>query len=127
MPNAFLLKDDQWQHDPIADDQSLVLHLEGRGLVLITGCCHAGIINTIRHAQRLTGIKEVYALVGGFHLTGPAFAPIVEETIDALQRIDPKIIIPMHCTGWHSTRKIAAAFSDAFVLNSVGSTYVFGG
>jgi 7,8-dihydropterin-6-yl-methyl-4-(beta-D-ribofuranosyl)aminobenzene 5'-phosphate synthase len=125
MPNAFYLKADQWQPDPIADDQSLLLHLEGKGLVLITGCCHSGIINTVRYAQKLTGIKDVYAIVGGFHLTGPASAPIVAKTVEVLRQIDPKVIIPMHCTGWHSTQKIAAALTDAFILNSVGSTYTF--
>ena len=126
MPGAYVEKDRHLLPDPIMDDQSLIVHLRGKGLVLITGCCHAGIINTIRYAQDITGIGEVYAVLGGLHLSGPAFAPIVERTIEELQRIHPEVIVPMHCTGWESTKRLAEAFKRGFVLNSVGTTYVLG-
>ena len=126
MPGAYVEKDRHLLPDPIMDDQSLIVHLQGKGLVLITGCCHAGIINTIRYAQNITGIGEVYAVLGGLHLSGPAFAPIVERTIEELQRIHPEVIVPMHCTGWDSTKRLAEAFKRGFVLNSVGTTYVLG-
>ena len=126
MPGAYMEKDRQLQPDPIMDDQSLIVHLQGKGLVLITGCCHAGIINTIRYAQKITGMAEVYAVLGGLHLSGPSFAPIVERTIEELQRIHPEVIVPMHCTGWESTKRLAEAFKQGFVLNSVGTTYVLG-
>lgn len=123
MPNVYLDKDGISEKDHIWDDQSLVLHLKDKGLVLIGGCCHAGIVNTIRYARKLTGVKEVYAVFGGFHLTGPIFEPIIDKTIDALKEIDPEIIVPMHCTGWHATHKLADAFPGKFILNSVGSKY----
>ena len=126
MPGAYVEKNRQMQHDPISDDQSLIVHLQGKGLVLITGCCHAGIINTIRYAQKITGIHEVHAVLGGLHLSGPAFAPIVERTIDELQALNPERIVPMHCTGWNSTKRLAEAFTEGFVLNSVGTTYILG-
>jgi 7,8-dihydropterin-6-yl-methyl-4-(beta-D-ribofuranosyl)aminobenzene 5'-phosphate synthase len=124
MPGAFVEKNNQLQPDIIEDDQSLILNLEGRGLVLITGCCHAGLINTLHYAEKITGIKKVHAVLGGFHLSGAAFAPIVENTIEALSQINPEIIIPMHCTGWQSTHRLAEAFPKAFILNSVGTTYI---
>lgn len=124
MPGAYVEKEGQLQPDLIIDDQSLVVHLQGRGLVLITGCCHAGLINTIRYAQKITGVNDIHAVMGGFHLSGPAFAPIVEKTIDELQRLNPEVIIPMHCTGWKSTKRLAEAFGRAFILNSVGTTYI---
>jgi 7,8-dihydropterin-6-yl-methyl-4-(beta-D-ribofuranosyl)aminobenzene 5'-phosphate synthase len=126
IPGAYVEREGRLQPDAIVDDQSLVVHLRGKGLVLITGCCHAGLINTLRYAQKITGIDDVHAVLGGFHLSGPAFAPIVEQTIDELQRIDPEVVVPMHCTGWNSTRRLAEAFKRGFVLNSVGTTYIFG-
>lgn len=124
MPGAFVEKDHQLQPDTLQDDQSLIVNVQGRGLVLITGCCHAGIINTLRYAQKITGINKVHAVLGGFHLSGTAFAPIVEDTIEALREINPEIIIPMHCTGWQSTHRLAEAFPKAFILNSVGTTFI---
>ena len=126
MPGAFVEKNRQLQPDPIIDDQSLIVHLRGKGLVLITGCCHAGLINTIRYARKITGINDVHAVLGGLHLSGPAFAPIVERTIEELQKIAPEVIVPMHCTGWNSTRRLAEVFDREFVLNSVGTTYILG-
>ena len=125
MPGAYVEKNRQLQPDAIIDDQSLIINLRGKGLVLITGCCHAGLINTIRYARKITGINEVYAVLGGLHLSGPAFAPIVERTIEELQRLNPQVIVPMHCTGWNSTRRLAEVFEREFVLNSVGTTYIF--
>ncbi len=78
-------KDGEWQKDPLVhDDQAVVLHVKDKGLVVLTGCGHAGVINTIRHAQRLTGVQQVYAVIGGFHLTGVVFEHLIPETVAAL-------------------------------------------
>ena len=124
MPNASVQRNGRTEQDAILDDQSLILHLENKGIVLITGCCHAGIVNTVHHARKVTGIQTVYAILGGFHLSGAFFDPIIDDTIAALQEVDPKIIVPMHCTGWRATRKFFEAFPEAFILNSVGSRYI---
>lgn len=117
-------RDGAWQPDPlILDDQAMVLHVVGKGLVVLTGCGHAGIVNIVRHAQRLTGIDQVYAVIGGFHLTGPWFEPIIGETCAALAEIGPQVIVPAHCTGWRAVHLLAAAFPEAFIQNSVGTRY----
>jgi len=121
LPNASMDRDGQIVKDPIADDQALVVHLEGKGLVIIAGCSHAGIINTIRYAQKITGIQEVYAAVGGFHLSGPFFEKIIEQTIDEFRKIGPRFLSPMHCTGWKAIHQISETFPAEFILNSVGS------
>lgn len=114
----------RWAPDPlILDDQALILHVRGAGLVVLTGCGHAGIVNIVRHAQRLTGIEEVHAVFGGFHLNGPLFAPIVEPTVDALAALAPEVVVPAHCTGWHATHRVAARLPDAFIQNSVGTRF----
>ena len=74
--------------DPlIMDDQCAIMNLRGQGLVVITGCGHAGIINIIRNAHALTGIEAVHAVIGGFPLTGGLFEPIIPDTVSALQKI----------------------------------------
>jgi len=121
LPNAEMERDGKIQKDPISDDQALVAHLKGKGLVVIAGCSHAGIINTILHAQKITGIKKVHAVVGGFHLSGPSFEKIIEQTIAEFKKVGPRFLSPMHCTGWKAIHQISQAFPDAFILNSVGS------
>jgi 7,8-dihydropterin-6-yl-methyl-4-(beta-D-ribofuranosyl)aminobenzene 5'-phosphate synthase len=121
LPGALLERDGKMKRDPISDDQALVLNLKEKGLVVISGCSHSGIINTILHAQKLTGLTKVHALLGGFHLTGPAFEPIIEKTIKELKNMAPEVIVPMHCTGWKAIQRLSQEFPSAFVLNSVGS------
>jgi len=123
LPNALLERNGKLEKDPIADDQSLVLNLKGKGLVVISGCAHAGIINTIFHAQKITGIKEIYAVIGGFHLSGPFFEPIIEETIGELKQMEPAVLVPMHCTGWKAIERFSQEFPSSFILNSVGSRF----
>ena len=122
LPNAVLERDGKIEKDPIADDQALVINLKGKGLVVIAGCSHAGIINTIFYAQKITGIKRVHAIVGGFHLSGPYFEQIIEQTINEFKDVRPEVLVPMHCTGWKAIKQISQEFPDAFVLSSVGST-----
>ncbi|HEX8990680.1 MAG TPA: MBL fold metallo-hydrolase [Anaerolineales bacterium] len=116
-------RNDVWEPDPlIMDDQCAVLNVRGKGLVVITGCGHSGIINILRHARRLTGVQAIYGVVGGFHLTGALFEPIIPATIAALQEIKPRYVMPGHCTGWKAVHQIAAAMPQAFIASSVGTT-----
>jgi 7,8-dihydropterin-6-yl-methyl-4-(beta-D-ribofuranosyl)aminobenzene 5'-phosphate synthase len=119
------LRDGQWVADPlILDDQALVANVRGRGLVVITGCGHAGVVNTVRYAQKLTGVERVYAIIGGFHLATSPLETVIWPTVEALAGFAPEVIVPAHCTGWRATHAIAAAFPDAFVQGSVGTKYV---
>jgi 7,8-dihydropterin-6-yl-methyl-4-(beta-D-ribofuranosyl)aminobenzene 5'-phosphate synthase len=113
-----------WRHDPtVIDDQALVVNVRGRGLVIVTGCGHAGVVNIIRHAMRLTGVTRLLAVIGGFHLSGPAFEPVIAPTVAALTELAPGLIVPAHCTGWRAQHILAAALPDAWVQSSVGSAY----
>ncbi len=126
LPNAQMEKDGEIVPDPILDDQALVIHLKGKGLVIISGCSHAGIVNTVLYAQKITGIEDVHAVMGGFHLSGPYFEQIIEQTIAEFHKMNPQYISPMHCTGWKAIHQMAEAFPEAFILNSVGSMITFG-
>lgn len=118
------LRGDRWEPDPlILDDQAIVVHVRGRGLVVLTGCGHAGAVNICRYALRLTGVPVLAGLFGGFHLSGPAFEPIIEPTVAAFQAMAPAVIVPAHCTGWKAQHRLAAALPDAFVPNAVGTSF----
>ena len=112
-----------WEPDPlILDDQALVVDVRDVGLVVVTGCGHAGAVNICRHALRLTGTARLAGLLGGFHLSGPAFEPIIEPTVDALRELAPDVLVPAHCTGWRAQHRLAAELPAAFVPNAVGTT-----
>lgn len=114
----------EWRPDPaVIDDQALVISVRGRGLVVVTGCGHAGVVNIVRHAMRLTGVSRLLALIGGFHLSGPAFEPVIDPTVAALTELAPELIVPGHCTGWRAQHALAAALPGAWVQTSVGTTY----
>jgi 7,8-dihydropterin-6-yl-methyl-4-(beta-D-ribofuranosyl)aminobenzene 5'-phosphate synthase len=118
------LRDGQWQPDPlILDDQALVMNVRDKGLVVLTGCGHAGVVNIVRYARKLTGVESLYAVMGGFHLNGPLFEPIIPDTCAALSVMAPQVIVPAHCTGWKATHALAAQFPDAFIQNSIGTRY----
>jgi len=125
MPNAFQKNDGEESFDTIEDDSSMVFHLRGKGLVILSGCAHAGIVNTVNHAREVTGVEEVHAIMGGFHLTGPDFAHAVEPTIEAFQALSPQHVVPAHCTGRAATLAIEKAMPDAFILNMSGTTLNF--
>ncbi|HEY7347977.1 MAG TPA: MBL fold metallo-hydrolase [Ktedonobacterales bacterium] len=124
-PIHYAKRHDAWEPDPlIHDDQCAIIHVRGKGLVIVTGCGHAGIVNIIRNAQRLTGIQTIYAVVGGFHLTGAIFEPIIPATIAALEQFRPRYLMPCHCTGWKAVHQIARTMPEAFIASSVGTTLV---
>jgi len=117
-------REGQWQPDPlILDDQALVINVRDKGLVVLTGCGHAGVVNTLRYARKLTGVDRLYAVMGGFHLNGPLFEPIIPDTCDALAELAPTVIVPTHCTGWRAVHALAARFPDTFIQNSIGTRY----
>jgi 7,8-dihydropterin-6-yl-methyl-4-(beta-D-ribofuranosyl)aminobenzene 5'-phosphate synthase len=121
MPNALMEQNGELVHDPIMDDQSIAMKLKGKGLVVVSGCAHAGIINTLMFAQKTTGEQKVHAVLGGFHLSGPFFEKFHDPTVDAFKKIDPDVLMPMHCTGWKAIQRFQKEFPESFVLNSVGS------
>lgn len=124
MPNRYLVeRNGEVECDLILDDQGVLINVKDRGLVVISGCAHAGIINTIRHAQKIAATNKVYAILGGFHLMWPFFGPIIGETIKELKRINPKIVVPMHCTGRKALDQIAQEMPGQFVLSSVGTRF----
>ena len=115
-----------WEPDPLIwDDQNLICEVKGKGLVVLTGCGHAGAINILRNARRLTGVDRVHALIGGLHLTGAVFEPIIPATIAELERVRPDFIVPGHCTGWRARQEIGRRLPQAYLESSVGTRFHF--
>ncbi|MFC1994539.1 MBL fold metallo-hydrolase [Chloroflexota bacterium] len=117
--NLFIKEDDQFKPDPLADDLALVIDTDF-GLVVILGCAHRGVINTLRHAQSLTGKELVYAAIGGTHLFR-ASEERLERTIADLKETGIQRVGVSHCTGFHASARLAQEFEDMFFLNNAGT------
>lgn len=123
-PGRWVKRGDHFEVDNFRGEQSVVLNAKGHGLVVLTGCGHVGVVNTVKHAQKITGIKKVHAIMGGFHLTG-AKEERIQRTVADIKTIAPDYVVPMHCTGFEATVVFAKEMPDQFILNTVGTRYIF--
>jgi 7,8-dihydropterin-6-yl-methyl-4-(beta-D-ribofuranosyl)aminobenzene 5'-phosphate synthase len=113
-----------WHPDPwIWDDRAFIIRVKRKGLVIFTGCAHAGIVNTVQYSQTISESDSVYAVIGGFHLAGKEGESRIGQTVKELKRINPELIVPLHCTGWRAMCAVANELPGAFVWNSVGNLY----
>lgn len=120
------LDGDEWLPDTwIWDDQNLVANVRGRGLVVMSGCSHAGAVNVLRSAKRLTGVEPVHAFIGGMHLTGGIFEAIIPATIDDVAALAPDFLVPGHCTGYRAHAGLVRRFPEQYLASSVGTRYSF--
>lgn len=126
LPNHYSEVNGKIEPDPlIKDDQAIILKIKNKGLVIITGCGHSGIVNTLDYAQKLTGEDKIYAVIGGMHLTGGMFESIIPRTVDELEKRNPRFIIPCHCSGLKVVNEIATRIPTTLIQNSVGTNYIF--
>jgi 7,8-dihydropterin-6-yl-methyl-4-(beta-D-ribofuranosyl)aminobenzene 5'-phosphate synthase len=125
VPSSLLvMRKESIEEDDFRGELAVVCNIKGKGLVVISGCAHVGIINTVRHAQKITGIDKVHAVIGGFHLVNTD-TEIIWQTIADMQDIAPDYIIPMHCTGFEAVTAFREAMPEQFVLNTAGTRYSF--
>jgi 7,8-dihydropterin-6-yl-methyl-4-(beta-D-ribofuranosyl)aminobenzene 5'-phosphate synthase len=113
-----------YKRDGLEDDQALAVNVQGKGLVVLAGCAHAGIVNTVTYAQEISGVERVLAILGGFHLA-PAKDDEIELTIDAIQRVAPELVCPLHCSGFTARSRFAARMPEAYVQGLVGTKFLF--
>jgi len=111
--------------DTFPGEQAMVFHVKDKGLVIVSGCAHAGIVNTVKHIKKITGIDKVHAVIGGFHLVN-AQQEIIQRTIADLKTINSDWVVPAHCTGFEATKAFSEAMPDRFILNTAGTKYTFG-
>lgn len=123
-PYLLIQRGDTLEQDALRGEQGLIVNIKGKGLVVLTSCAHSGVINTTKHAQTMTGVKKVHAVVGGFHLTG-ARPEIIDKTIADMKAIAPDYIVPMHCAGFEAQAAFAREMPKEFILNTAGAKYIF--
>jgi 7,8-dihydropterin-6-yl-methyl-4-(beta-D-ribofuranosyl)aminobenzene 5'-phosphate synthase len=123
-PSAAYREGDDFIRDYLDDDQSVVINIKDKGLVVLSGCAHSGIVNTVAYAREISGVDTVWAVIGGFHL-GRAKDEEIQRTIDAIKELRPMMVVPSHCTGFEAISQFARQMPDQFVLGTVGTTYLF--
>ncbi|MGD8545652.1 MAG: MBL fold metallo-hydrolase [Candidatus Bathyarchaeota archaeon] len=106
-------------NDQIMDDQALWMDVEGDGAFVITGCAHAGPVNTLLHVQRIGNFERIYGLVGGTHLVARS-EKYLQQTINELKHFQLSLISPCHCTGFKATAILWKVFPESFILNFSG-------
>jgi 7,8-dihydropterin-6-yl-methyl-4-(beta-D-ribofuranosyl)aminobenzene 5'-phosphate synthase len=111
--------------DEHVHEHATCYHLRGRGLVVLNSCGHAGIINSIRQAIEVSGVKKLHALVGGFHLA-PASHEYLKKVVAELKALDPDVVIPMHCSGLNFVEEMRAQMPDRLALSTTGSEFTLG-
>ena len=120
-PMLLVQKDDTIIPDPIADDLTLIIK-SGEGLVVIFGCGHRGVINTLIHAQKLTGEKRIFAVIGGIHLINASEERLL-RTASALREMGVRMLGVSHCTGLRASSWLAQEFGDVFFFNNAGTRF----
>ena len=117
--NQVVMTDGVYVKDALADDQSVVIETE-KGLLVVLGCCHSGIINTLSYIVEKMGQDHIYAVIGGTHL-GPVSGDQREKSIDALKAFDIERLGVSHCTGLKTASRLALEFGDRFFFCNVGT------
>jgi 7,8-dihydropterin-6-yl-methyl-4-(beta-D-ribofuranosyl)aminobenzene 5'-phosphate synthase len=120
---AFYLDAEGSRPDPIRDDQSLFFDT-AEGVVLVLGCAHAGVVNTMRHVARLAGVSKLHAVIGGMHLLH-AGEERLERTREVFRELEVAVISPCHCTGIHAVSGFCHGFPRQFMEGHAGKTYRF--
>jgi len=114
--SLFTVENDQVKPDLMLDDISLVANVKGKGVVIVTGCSHAGIVNITKQAVKLTKTEKIHGIIGGFHLIEAMGAAEIriKKTAQALKEFDPDWIYAGHCTGFKAQVELYNAFRDRF-------------
>ena len=107
----------------IPDFIELYNEYKDKGLVILSGCAHSGIVNTIEHAKEFTGVDKIYGVIGGFHLARASDEEI-EKTIEYIKKDKPKYVVPTHCSGFRAIRMFAEEMPEEFIEGIVGITYI---
>jgi 7,8-dihydropterin-6-yl-methyl-4-(beta-D-ribofuranosyl)aminobenzene 5'-phosphate synthase len=123
--SLLMQRENAFEQDHFTGEQAILCNVKEKGLVILSGCAHRGIVNTVRHAQSVSGIEKVHAVIGGFHLINAA-PEIIEKTVSDIKAIAPDYVIPAHCTGFEAITLLAHAMPDQFILNTAGTRYEFG-
>ncbi len=125
MPPTLLVKrGEKPEPDDFRGEQALFFNVKGKGLVVISSCSHRGIVNTVKHAQKISGIDKVHAIMGGYHLTN-AKPELIQNTVADIKAMKPDHIVPMHCAGFETIIAFAKEMPNELTINTAGTKYTF--
>lgn len=116
---------DKIESDTFPGEQAVFFNVKGKGLVVVSGCAHCGIVNTVKHAQKVSGTEKVHAIMGGFHLI-VAKPELIQSTVADIKAMKPDHIVGTHCTGFRAQVALSKEMPEAFTLNTAGTKYTFG-
>jgi 7,8-dihydropterin-6-yl-methyl-4-(beta-D-ribofuranosyl)aminobenzene 5'-phosphate synthase len=125
-PNFLAKKGGEFVQETFTGEQAVILNAKGKGLVVLSGCAHRGIVNAVKQAQKMSGIEKVYAVMGGFHLIN-AKPELIQKTVADIKAMNPEYIVPTHCTGFEAILAFLKEMPDKFILNTVGTRYTIVG
>jgi len=123
-PTLLVARNEHLEADDFKGEQAMIFSVKGKGLIVLSGCAHSGIVNTVRHAQRITGIHNVHAVIGGFHLFDSSTEDI-KKTVEDIKSLKPQYVIPLHCTGYDAMVQFYRMMPEQFVLSTIGSRFTF--
>jgi len=124
-PTTTIQRGEKQEQDDFRGEQALFFNVKGKGLVVLSGCAHTGIVNAVRQAQKISGTEKVHAIIGGFHLIN-AKPERIQSTVADIKAMKPDHIVPAHCTGFEAVMAFNKEMPDAFTLNTTGTKYTFG-
>jgi 7,8-dihydropterin-6-yl-methyl-4-(beta-D-ribofuranosyl)aminobenzene 5'-phosphate synthase len=124
LPTLLIKRSDKPEPDDFRGEQALFFVVKGKGLVVLSGCAHRGIVNTVKQAQKVAGTDKLHAVLGGFHLIG-AKPEVIENTVADVKAMKPDYIVPTHCTGFEAIVAFGKQMPDQFTLNTAGTQYTF--
>ena len=125
VPTNFQIKrGESLEHDTFPGEQAVFFNVKGKGLVVLSGCAHCGIINTVKQAQKSSGTDKIHAVMGGFHLIN-AKPDLIQTVVAEIKAMKPDYIVPTHCTGFEAITAFSKEMPKEFVLNTAGTKYTF--
>jgi len=123
-PNMQVRRGDRLEQDAFPGEQGLFFNVRGKGLVVVSGCAHAGIVNTVRQAMKVAGTTKLLAVMGGCHLVN-AKPDLIESTIGDIKAMKPDCVVPAHCSGFEAILAFDREMPNEFVLNTAGTQFTF--
>jgi 7,8-dihydropterin-6-yl-methyl-4-(beta-D-ribofuranosyl)aminobenzene 5'-phosphate synthase len=124
-PSLLIKRGEKPEPDDFRGEQALFFSVKGKGLVVLSGCAHAGIVNTVKHAKKIAGTDKIHAVMGGFHLIN-AKPEVIQNTVADIKALKPDHIVPTHCTGFEAIVAFSREMPSEFTMNTAGTQYTFG-
>jgi len=124
-PSQQVKRGEKIESDTFPGEQAVFFNVKGKGLVVISGCAHCGIVNTVKHAQKVSGTEKVHAIMGGFHLI-VAKPELIQSTVADIKAMKPDHIVGTHCTGFRAMVALSKEMPEAFTISTAGTKYTFG-